>query len=84
MTPKEKALKLCQTFGMTTLFHPDCNDGITLPLSVTKKCALIAVEIVCDELCNYYNDDVVNRSEDAWLLRKIEYWQQVKTEIENL
>lgn len=75
MTPKEKALKLCQTFGMTTLFHPDCNDGVTLPLSVAKKCALIAVE------------EVLNIKKEIWddfHREYFEYWQQVKKEIENL
>ena len=69
MTPKEKALKLCQAFGITTLFAQDCNGGVTLPLSIAKKCALIAAKEVVDN-CNY--------SEDK------NYWVAVIAEIEKL
>ena len=36
MTPKEKALSLCQQFGSTTKFAEDCNEGKTLPLRIAK------------------------------------------------
>ena len=84
MTPKEKALELCQKFGHTTLFAEDCNDGYTLPLRVAKLCALIAVdEIFNNNLLqpqlkrHYINGDKPN-------IIHLEYWQEVKQELEKL
>ena len=82
MTPKQKALKLCQSFGMTTLFAEDCNNGITLPLSIAKKCALIAV----DEILSSFNSfmDARKNFRHELEIDAERYWQQVKTEIGNL
>lgn len=74
MAPQEKALRLCQAFGKTTLFADDCNDGISLPLRVAKLCAIICV----DELIN---------EEKMWKNGEPNpdyYWQQVKAEINKL
>ncbi len=49
MSAKEQALKLCQEFGMTTLFEND-NDGVSLSLKVAKKCAAISVNNIIKEL----------------------------------
>lgn len=79
MTPKEKALNLCQQFGRTTLFAKDCNDGVTLPLRVAKLCAIISANEVIDALKssnpNYFK-------KTYW--HPIDYWDQVKEEIERL
>lgn len=72
MTPKEKALKLCQSFGVTTLFAQDCNGGVTLPLSIAKKCAIIAADELIRECTNFFEAISNNR-------RK--YWEEVKKEI---
>lgn len=64
MTPKEKAEKLFDMFYDATDEHWD-------RMSVTKKCALIAV----DEIIN-----VCKMRE----IRESAYWQQVKNEIEKL
>ena len=76
MTAQEKALQLCQDMAYTT-FGKDFNNGFTLPLSVAKHCALIAVnEIInANPHSNPFNTD---------LQSTMEYWQQVKTEIEKL
>jgi len=67
MTPKQKAVELVTKFvGFCTEFHP--NDT-----SMTKQCALIAV----DEILN--NDGFTQF--DIYLT---EFWQEVKQEIENL
>jgi hypothetical protein len=42
MTPKDKAIELCQKFAYTS-FQDEFNDGATLPLHIAKKCAKIAV-----------------------------------------
>lgn len=74
MEPKEKALRLCQQMGVTTLFDFTCNEGHTLPKEVAKKCALIAV----DELI---------REQDMWQngqTEPVKYWQRVREEIVKL
>lgn len=69
MTAKEKALSLCQQIGITTLFdRSGCNDGMTLPLHISKKIAIILVNEIID--CN---EGIFGN-----------YWQEVKSEIENL
>jgi hypothetical protein len=70
MTPKEKALDLCQRIGVTTLFADDCNGGVTLPLRVSK---LIAILLVL-EIENYGLRDIAD----------VSYWADVKKEITQL
>ena len=43
---KEKALRLCQVIGMTTMFK-EWNSGMSLPLNVSKD---IAIAVIC-EIC---------------------------------
>ena len=75
MTPKEHALKLCQQFGITTLFEQDCNGGVTLPLAIAKKCALIAADLCYQEAYKQGNQIAEIRQD---------YWKEVKAEIEKL
>ena len=77
MTPKQKALDLCQQFGRSTLFAEDCNEGITLPLRIAKICALIAVNEI-DAAIDFEWMEVQN------LDRQHNYWNEVKSEIEKL
>lgn len=84
MTSKEKAFKLCQKFGAVTMFSDD-NEGYTLSLENAKKCALICV----DEILKTEPNTLVKTTEKKdgvevqfkWL---IEYWDEVKQEIEKL
>ena len=71
MTPKEKAEQLVEKF------KPLCGGywGGKINKSFAKKSALIAV----DEILAEYN-----RMENYNFVIEKEYWQQVKTEIENL
>lgn len=78
MTPKEKALSLCQQFGSTTKFAEDCNEGKTLPLRIAKLCATIAVE----EIFNVYK--TLSEDDDIMFPYEIKYWEQVKQEFEKL
>ena len=80
MTPKEKALKLCQSFGLTTLFAQDCNGGVTLPLSIAKKCALITVDEILTACDSVYNSEMVHFKETG----DGQFWLDVKAEIEKL
>ena len=68
MTPKEKALRLCQKFGATTMFSDD-NEGMSLSIETAKKCAVIAV----DEILSFLQSG-----------KRKDYWIIVKSEIEKL
>ena len=75
MTPKEKADKLCMRFLMHT--HTENNDyGINKDLA--KQCALIAV----DEILKSNPTKVTENA--VWFKLNIEYWQEVKQEINEL
>lgn len=84
MTPKEKALKLCQSFGVTTLFEQECNGGRTLPLSIAKKCAIIAVnEIIEAKPTNPLTGGFIELYSDM-VDEALVFWKDVKAEIEKL
>ena len=69
MTPKEKADKLCMRFLMHT--HTENNDyGINKDLA--RQCALIAVDEILDAL------------DKSLIDADIEWFKQVKQEIEKL
>jgi len=68
MTPKEKAAELVEKFNYLVLEKDFFGDNIEHKNS--KQCALIAV----DEILNAHLFDLDEK----------QYWQQVKTEIENL
>jgi uncharacterized protein YcgL (UPF0745 family) len=70
MEAKQKALNLCQKFGWVSITWEQTN-FMTLQLQNAKQCALIAV----DEVIN----QVKNQGYDA--IYYLDYWQQVKTEI---
>jgi hypothetical protein len=73
MIAKEKALKLCQQFGLLT-FSTKHNDGYTLPLEIAKQCAIIAVDEIILEMPMIIGEPNIKRL----------YWQEVKKEIEKL
>lgn len=71
MTPKEKAEQIVQKFIYRTKDYVEIEDA--------KQCAIIAVDEILKTFPNIngiavYEDHIVD----------IEYWQQVKEEIENL
>lgn len=69
MLANEKALSLCQKFGYTTFFT-NCNEGMTLPLYISKKCAIILVDEIINGNFGEGYDHI--------------YWLSVKEEIEKL
>lgn len=72
MTPKEKAEELFNKFYSTVLPEED-----EYELVISKQCALIAVDelIECSKSYDNYN---------ATWASQINYWQEVKKEIEAL
>ena len=75
MTPKEKALQICQRMGLIT-FDKGLNNGSTLPLEVAKEFALIAVDEILEVI-------IFNKYDDKYWEEE-EYWQGVKQEMELL
>lgn len=72
MTPKEKAKELIEMFIFFASNEGTTEDGFIysdeMQMFNAKQCALIAVDEILEEC----------------LQLKIEYWEQVKQEIENL
>jgi hypothetical protein len=75
MTPKEKAVELISKFKPYADYQEDdCFNQIEKMLINAKQCALIAVdEIIENDKKNYGTDGFV-----------VNYWQEVKQEIEKL
>lgn len=74
MTAKEKALNLCQRFGMAGL-DSEQTEHYTLELSLAKVCALICVDEIINAI-DWHEFETPNK--------EIEYWNEVKAEIEKL
>ena len=75
MTPKEKAQELVQRFTKIESFHIH-ERVIFMPLPEAKQCALIAVDEILSELTEIpYGLEYLNR---------LNYWLDVKQEIEKL
>ena len=71
MTPKEKAEQLynkCNPHCLTKSFYGD-----DIERQSTKQCALIAVDEILDAILDMHETY-------EW----VKYWEQVRTEIENL
>jgi hypothetical protein len=54
---KEIALRLCQKIGAATMFT-DFNDGMSLPLEISKKIAIAAINYLRPDM--EYWQDVIN------------------------
>ena len=75
MTPKEKAIELVQRFTKIESFHIH-ERVVFMPLPEAKQCALIAVDEILSELTEIpYGLEYLNR---------LNYWLDVKQEIEKL
>lgn len=74
MTAKEKALNLCQEFGMTGMESKQ-TEYYTLELPLAKKCAIICVDEMLAML-PFPNDE--------WHEERKSYLLEVKEEIEKL
>ena len=84
MTPKEKAKELIQKTAISTLWGTNYTGGDDIPIyknQYAKQCALIAV----NETIRTLNEDI--RDLDVRgnvLLDLIDYWREVKQEIEKI
>lgn len=71
MTPKEKAVKLVDIYLDEVINDTDIN----FPLELPKRLALIAVDEIIEAIDWHYYETPNN---------EIQYWQEVKHEIEKL
>ena len=87
MTPREKALQLCQKFGYLGIKW-DQAEYTTLSLENAKECALIAVdEIIKSRQEDGSFDDTLSSTSSEYYTPHpmyLTYWQEVKQEIEKL
>jgi len=80
MTPKEKAYNLFKSFGVIIAEKIDV-DGFVCNTEQAKQCALIAVDFTIQTLIQDIRDVDVRGN---ILLDLINYWVDVKQEIEKL
>jgi hypothetical protein len=71
MTPKEKAVRLVDRYLDEVINETDIN----FPLELPKRLAIIAVDELIDQCWSYREID---------LGLALEYWEEVKNEIEKL
>ena len=79
MTPKEKAKEIILNYESIIALNSWCDENTTEKEinRLVKKTALIAV----DEMINFF----INLSNEGFTFySSIEYWQEIKTEIEKL
>jgi inorganic pyrophosphatase/exopolyphosphatase len=79
MTPKEKAKELVREFKKYA-YYPKTKDDELFVKEIkenSKQCALIAVDEIIKTICYCYP---INEYEISF----VEYWQEVKQEIEKL
>jgi hypothetical protein len=81
MTPKEKALQLLDRYDFISTY-----DGLDimddeLTMLDRKQCAKIAVDEMLEEILENWYGDYYNIE---WEKERIDYWNEVKHEIEKL
>jgi hypothetical protein len=72
MTPKEKAEELVKLYYNS--INPNAPDYFSISWKQAKQCALIAVDEILE----------IVSSDESMLITELQYWQQVKQEINNL
>jgi hypothetical protein len=76
ITPKEKALELVEKYKEHSWVSSVYGYEISSNIESAKQCALIA----CDEVIEY----LTSSSDIMISVNALEYWQQVKNEIEKI
>ncbi len=79
MTPKERAEQLLHEYRMLFMDEGEDYGQEILVTMLSVKCALKAVDKVIIEMSDYYD-----RYDCTYTLSKIEYWLEVKQEIEKI
>ena len=76
MTPKEKAEDIVRKYSTYVVMW---TGGVETERQNVKQCALITVQEIISEMSDYYDEYDCTKT-----LKKIEYWQEVKNELEKL
>jgi hypothetical protein len=77
MTPKEKSQNIVNSMMRTgDPYHTEC-----ICFEIAKRCALIAVDEIIEEILENWYGEYINIE---WEKDRIEYWQEVKQEIQKL
>ncbi len=79
MTPKEKADYLLHKMYVVDAY--DDYDDVSMEYRYAKRCALIAVDEMLEEILENWYGDYYNIE---WEKERIDYWNEVKQEIEKL
>jgi hypothetical protein len=79
MIPKEKALELVNKY-YSKIEHTISDEYAKVTKEITKQCALIAV----DEMINYFSKESFMMAYPEIAISELQYWQEVKKEIEAL
>ena len=84
MKPKEKANELVDRFRIILMNEDtDCGNEI-LCTTISKQCALICVDEIIKDYMDLMNDRSSWEGYKVNAFRKLEYWQEVKQEINAL
>ena len=75
MTAKEEAIELLDKFFGREHPNYQCSHDPYIDRDLAKKCALICVDEILREL---------EEKEDGYRMDRVEYWEQVKKEINKL
>ena len=81
MTPKEKALKLCQEFGLLGMNWEQTTFN-SLDLNNAKECTNICINEILDSFDSVLDARIEFRH--ALEVDAVRYWNEVKQEIEKL
>jgi hypothetical protein len=76
MTPQEKAEDIVRKYSTYVVMW---TGGVETERQNVKQCALITVQEIISEMSDYYDEYDCTKT-----LKKIEYWQEVKNELEKL
>jgi hypothetical protein len=79
--PQEKAKELIERFIQQTRNR---NDNLTMSYQRAKMCALIAVDEILKNDLDFFNQLALTNKSNKTYLNSIEYWEEVKQEIEKL
>lgn len=80
MTPQEKAREYFHEY-----YSIDAHkNSIVVRTENAIRDSILRVEGMLADLYKEYNDDMGGSAKDTWLIKRIEFWQSVKTEINKL
>ena len=86
MTPQEKCDELIKLF-ISVINYKNDDDELIIhkePFTVAKKCAFKLANETWKVLWNLYDNPNTSDSSEIIIKEQIDFWDEVKTEIENL